>query len=105
MHLVQCPATLQALLSDNNLETNNSNRTQQDKKPKLAGGHQQAIYNHVQGFELRMTENKSSKWPEWVLNPEPSDYGPDALTTRPKIIGIKTYLFENFGQRKGSRKL
>ena len=103
MHLVQCPATLQALLSDNNLETNNSNRTQQDKKPKLAGGHHQAIY-HVQGFELRMTENKSSKWPEWVLNAEPSDYGPDALTTRPKIIGIKTYLFENFSQRKGSRK-
>ena len=59
MHLVQCPATLQALLSDNNLETNNSNRTQQDKKPKLAGGHQQAIY-HVQGFELRMAEIKKS---------------------------------------------
>ena len=29
---------------------------------------------------------------------------PSWKSSDPKIIGIKTYLFENFGQKKGSRK-
>ena len=43
-----------------------------------------------------MTENKSSKWPKWVLNPEPSDYGSDALTTRP----AENYRDQNLPFRK-----
>ena len=29
---------------------------------------------------------------------------PSWKSSDPKIIGIQTYLFENFGQKKGSRK-
>ena len=37
-----------------------------------------------QGFEFGMTENKSSKWPERVLNPGPLDFKTGGLTTRPR---------------------
>ena len=47
------------------------------------GGNQLAIYKRGRGFELRTTENKSSKWPERDSNPGPPDCESDALTTRP----------------------
>ena len=39
----------------------------------LAGGNKSAIYKRGRGFELGMTENKSSKWSERDSNPGPSD--------------------------------
>ena len=45
-------------------ETNNSNTNITELKNQLAGGNQLAIYKHGREFELRTTENKSSKWPE-----------------------------------------
>ena len=49
-----------------------------------------AIYKRGRGFELGTTENKSSKWPERDSNPGPPDCESDALTTRPRCLGVKT---------------
>ena len=51
-----------------------------------------AIYKRGQGFELGMTENKSSKWPEQDVNPGPLDCKPDALTTQPHCFLISLSL-------------
>ena len=81
MHLAY-PASLQALHSIIRLQNSrvffsksvkilNNTKKQiiqiQHKRIKKAGGNQLAIYKHGRGFELRTTENKSSKWPEWDL--------------------------------------
>ena len=52
------------------------------KKPQLAGGNQLAIYKSGQGFELRTTKNKFSKWPEQDSNQGPPDCKSDAQTTK-----------------------
>ena len=49
------------------------------------------IYKPGQGFELRKTENKSSKWLERDLNPGPLDCECDTLTssaTLPELLWI-----------------
>ena len=45
-----------------------------------------AIYKGGQGFELRITENKSSKLPERDSNPGPLDCESYALTTWPLCL-------------------
>ena len=41
-----------------------------------------AVYKRGRRFQLRTTENKSSKWLQWDSNLGPSDCESDALTTR-----------------------
>ena len=52
----------------------------------MEGGNQLAIYKRCQGFEVRTTENKSSKWLERDSNPRPPDCESDALNTRPRCL-------------------
>ena len=57
------------------------------KNPNWQGAtSSKAIYKHGQGFELRMTENKSSKLPERDSNPVPPDCESYALTTWPLCL-------------------
>ena len=54
----------------------------------MAGGNQLAIYKCYRGFELGMTENKFSKWPERALNLGPPDCESNVL---PQIDVFKNY--------------
>ena len=46
------------------------------------------MYKESQGFELGTTENKSSKRPEWDLNPGLPDCESDRLSTRPCCLQL-----------------
>lgn len=59
---------------------------------KLAGGNKLTIYMCGQRFEFILNENKSTKWPEQDLNPEPLDCKSDTLATRPHCLGHAVYL-------------
>ena len=80
------------------LETNNFKYYKTGLRSQLAGGNQLAIYKRGRGFELRTTENKSSKWPERDLNPGPPDCDQsNALATRPRCL-LKVYSASSFIQ-------
>ena len=46
-----------------------------------------SLYKNGWGFELRTTENKSSKWSERHSNPGPTDCVSEELATRPRLHG------------------
>ena len=66
-------------------ETNNSNKVNSPaKNPHWPETNQLAIYKHGRGFELRTTENKSTKWSGRDLNSGPPNYKSSrALTAWP----------------------
>ena len=45
-----------------------------------------AIYKSSREVELGATENYISQWSERDLNPQPTDFKSDALTTRPRCL-------------------
>ena len=59
---------------------------------QLAEGNQLAVYKHGGGFELGMTENKSSKSPEQDSHLRLKDCESDALTTRPRCLPNNSHI-------------